>query len=417
MSEELINDLQGPPLVIGVDLGGTQIRVGVLRGDFVLTRVNMLTGNDATPNRIIPRIFCAIQQVLEEAGMKLNQIEGIGIGIPGPVDSSSGVVCTLPNLPGWDDLPLGEIIRDYSDVPVFIENDANTAGLGEFIFGVGRGCKNMIYLTISTGIGSGIIADGQILAGASGMAGELGHMTIDRNGLRCNCGNIGCLESIASGTAIARRANEEIAAGRGAELLTFAGSLSKFTDGVSDPLVLSTGGVYQVADESTSHILHVDAPLVACAAKAGVPLAREIITDVAEGLGVGLVNIIHLFNPDIIILGGGVVQIGSMLMKPALRIVQERSMKMPQQAVRIVQAQLGADVGIIGAGALIDYNKAQDFQQEQGGMTTLFPLHSTKASKKTTESNPFIPLLQSAQLYASHNEVHNDECCMSERIK
>src|SRR5438874_7579172 len=175
MRQEMAIEIESLPPAIGVDLGGTQIRVAVLSGATVLTRVNLLTGNDATPNRIIPRIFCAIQQVLDKAKMKLDQVAGIGIGIPGPVDSRTGVVCTLPNLPGWDDLPLSEILRDCCDIPVFVENDANTAGLGEYIFGAGRGCKNIVYLTISTGIGAGIIADGQILEGANGMAGELGH--------------------------------------------------------------------------------------------------------------------------------------------------------------------------------------------------------------------------------------------------
>ena len=220
--------------------------------------------------------------------------------------------------------------------------------------------------------------DGKILEGANGSAGELGHMTIDWHGERCNCGNIGCLESIASGTNIARKANEAIHAGEGIELLTFARTMLEHSSTVPDPSALPTQGhdantvelrssIFAGRDElnedsQTGSVqeeehLHVNARTVALAAEAGVPLARAIIQNAAEAIGVGLVNIIHCFNPEIIILGGGVTQMGPMLMEPALRVVQERAMKFPRESVRIVQAQLGHNVGLIGAGALIYYHK------------------------------------------------------------
>src|SRR5579885_1299309 len=218
------------PLVIGVDLGGTQIRTAVLQGAILRSRVSLLTGEDPTPDRIIPRIFQAVEQALEEANTTLNEVSGIGIAAPGPLDNRTGVIFAPPNLPGWDHVPVKDLFQQRFNVPIFVENDANTAALGEYMFGAGRGSKEMVYMTISTGIGGGIISNGKILEGVSGTAAELGHMTIDWRGERCNCGNIGCLEAITSGTAIGRRANEMIAIGKGEELLAFALTQQKPTE-------------------------------------------------------------------------------------------------------------------------------------------------------------------------------------------
>lgn len=352
MSKEAIIDQQNLPSVVGVDLGGTQIRVAVLQGAKLLSRVDSLTGEDPGPDRIIPRIYCAIQQALDKADTRFDQIAGIGIGAAGPLDSRTGVLFAPPNLPGWDHVPLHDIFKEHYSVPVFVENDANAACLGEYMFGAGYGCQNMVYLTISTGIGGGVIVNGRIMGGTSGTAGELGHMTIDWRGERCNCGNTGCLESIASGTAIARRANEAIA--RGVDFFTVASSEPEHAAAVLGRLALPPYE-HNITNKSRKQA-HIDAQVVAQAAKAGVPAACAIIRDAAEALGVGLVNIIHLFNPDMIILGGGVTQMGPLLMEPALQVVQERAMSVPSMAVRIVQAQLGVDVGLVGAGALIYSN-------------------------------------------------------------
>ncbi len=211
------------------------------------------------------------------------------------------------------------------------------------------------------------------MEGASGIAAELGHMTIDRHGPRCNCGNTGCLEYLASGTAIARHANEVIRAGEGAELLNFARTMLQHSDTVTNQSALPTTPGYegetvemrfppspdttpdqpQETQEMQEDELVVNARTVALAAEASVPVARAIISDAAEALGIGLVNVIHIFNPDVIILGGGVTQMGPMLMEPVLHVVQERAMKVPRDAAHIVLAQLGHNVGLIGAGALI----------------------------------------------------------------
>ncbi len=337
------------PLVVAVDLGGTQMRTAVLRGATLLSRVGLLTGEHPTPERMLPRTFQAIQQALTKAEVSLEQIAGIGIAAPGPLNSYTGVVYDPPNLPGWKNVPVRELFRQEFHVPIFVENDANAAALGEYMFGAGRSSRDMVYMTISTGIGGGVITDGKILEGTSGTAAELGHMTIDWRGERCNCGNIGCLERIASGTGIARHANDAIAQGQGNDLLAFA-----LAHQPNDQENAKASTPEDVAAHSPTH---VTARTVALAAEAGIPLACRIIATAAEALGVGLVNIIHIFNPEKIILGGGVTQMGALLLDPARRIVEERTMIVPRKAAHIVLAELGQDVGLIGAGALIYYNR------------------------------------------------------------
>lgn len=355
MNEEATLDQRGLPLVVGIDLGGTQIRVAVLRGSSLLSRVSEETGVNPTPDRIIPRMHRTIQKALDKSCATLEQIRGIGIGVAGPLDSQSGVVFAAPNLSEWENIPLQGIFQEYYNLPVFIGNDANAAALGEYLFGAGRGCKNMIYLTISTGIGSGIIINGQIVEGTSGTAGELGHMTVNWRGEYCNCGNRGCLESIASGTAIARRANEAIATGRGAKLLAFARALQQNTESPSWQKESATPSADRAYDKATSdaEALCINARIVAQAAQARIPLASRLIKDAAEALGVGLVNIIHIFNPEIIILGGGLTQMGDLLLEPALRIVRVRAMRVPCKDVHIALAHMDAEAGLVGAGALV----------------------------------------------------------------
>ena len=366
MSAEGSNDrnTQGFPLVIGIDLGGTQIRAAVLRGAQLLGRAATLTGSDPTPERVLPRVSATVQEALEKAGVSLTEIAGIGVAMPGPLNNRTGVVYSPPNLPAWKGVPLRDMLREQYQKPVFLENDANAGALGEYLFGAGQGSMDMVYLTVSTGIGGGVIVNGNILEGVNGSAAELGHITIDWQGERCSCGNTGCLEALASGTAIARKANEAIAAGQGTELLAFARTMLEHTSTVPDKHALPQQDLNtQPLDESaidsvvpgTEEGLTVTAQTVARAAEAGIPLARAIITSAAEALGVGLVSILHIFSPELIILGGGVMQMGSMLMEPALKIVQERTMRANLVGARIVPAQLGANVGLIGAGALPYY--------------------------------------------------------------
>ncbi len=354
------------PLVIGVDIGGTQLRAAVLQGVRMLARASELTGEDPVPERVIPRIFTVIQRALDEAHVALESIAGMGVATPGPLDNRTGIIYSPPNLPAWERVPLRDIVQQHyqrDQLPVYIENDANTAALGEYMFGAGRGCQNMVYLTVSTGIGGGVVIDGKLLEGASGTAAELGHMSIDWNGGLCNCGNRGCLEYYASGTAIARIANEAIIAGQGTELLAFVDAMSEHPSTIPDLAALPSAQNMQTqplieSDEiaGITENPRVNARTVARAAEAGIPRAHEIIAQAGEALGVGLVNIIHIFNPERIILGGGVSMMGGMLIEPALRITQERAMKVPYAAVRIDMAELGVNAGLVGAGGLVYYN-------------------------------------------------------------
>lgn len=353
------------PLTIGVDIGGTQMRVAVLQGSTLISRVGLLTGAETAPASMLPRLFSAVAQALREAGIGIEQIDSIGVATPGPINHRTGVIYAPPNLPGWTEVPLRDIFQQQFALPIFVENDANTAALGEYFYGAGRGSATMVYLTISTGIGGGMMIDGKITEGANGTAGEWGHMSIDRNGALCPCGNRGCLEYMTSGTSIARIANEAIEQGQGAELLAFARAMLAHPASAPDkaalpaPQDLNTqpldSSIVPGAQGEQEETLLVNAHTVARAAEAGIPLARAIIADAGEALGVGLVNILHIFNPDRVILGGGVTQMGDMLLEPARHIVQERTMQAPRQSAQIVLAELGPNVGLIGAGALGRY--------------------------------------------------------------
>jgi glucokinase len=361
---------QTAPLVVGVDLGGTQIRAAVLQGAEIRGRAATLTGYDATPERVLPRIYATMQEALEAAGVAVNEVAGIGVAAPGPLDNREGVLYSPPNLPAWKAVPLREILSQQFHCPVFVENDANAAALGEFFFGAGQGSRDMVYVTVSTGIGGGVIANGQILEGTNGTAAELGHITIDWRGERCSCGNIGCLEALASGTAIARKANRMIANGKGAELLAFARTMLEHPATVPDKKALpdqdlSTQPLHtspltgSVPSPTLAIELQVTAHTVSRAAEAGIPLAREIITEAAEALGFGLVSILHTFSPEIVILGGGVMQMGSLILEPALKVVQNHAMQANMAKTRIVSAQLGGNAGLVGAGALPFYYQEQ----------------------------------------------------------
>src|SRR5256886_9410272 len=184
LSQQSFNDDQ-LPLVVGVDLGGTQVRTAVLRGPTLLSRVSLMTGKNPSPGRIITRVYTAIEEALSKAGTTIEQIAGIGIAAPGPLDSKTGVVFTPPNMAGWDHVPLRDLFTEHFHIPIFVENDANAGGLGEHMFGAGRGCNNIVHVTVSTGIGGGVIIDGKLLEGVSGTAGGFGTMTMDWNGLYC----------------------------------------------------------------------------------------------------------------------------------------------------------------------------------------------------------------------------------------
>ncbi|MBM4445782.1 MAG: ROK family protein [Chloroflexi bacterium] len=318
--------ISGERPVLTVDLGGTKIIAAVVLPDGkVLSRNYCLTMADKGPDIVIDRIMFAVNGAMAQARIKTSELIGFGIAAAGILDTKKGIVTTSPNLPHWRNVQLRDILAEKLGIVTYIINDASAAALGEHRFGVGRGFDNLIYLTVSTGIGGGIIIDGELYSGADGCAGELGHMTIKADGSQCHCGNFGCLEALASGWAVAKEAMTRINRGERSSIVELA-------DG---------------------RLENITAEKVAMAARQGDQLACDIVAEAANYLGVGLANSVNIFNPELIVIGGGLSKIGYMLLKPARKVVKERAFRLPADTVRIVRARLGSNVGIIGTAAYV----------------------------------------------------------------
>jgi glucokinase len=292
-------------VVIGLDIGGTKLAGGVL------TREALLLDRRERPTRAAEGVEVSLGQVWEILGELVEcarghgPIDGIGICAPGPLNPKTGVIFNPTNMPGWVNVPLAEEVTRCFALPCRVENDANGAGLAEALFGAGRGCSSVFYVTLSTGIGTGVILNGQVYHGKNGFAGEGGHVTVDyRSAAVCNCGNIGCIEALASGTSIARRA------GRSAEEL-------------------------------------------ARAASAGDPVAARLLDETAEMLAAWLGSVVSLLDPDIIVIGGGVSRIGEPLFSKLRELVPRRTINPFAAQTPIVPAALDRDVGIYGGAAVI----------------------------------------------------------------
>jgi glucokinase len=315
---------------IGIDLGGTKI-LGVRADEHGQIAAEVRRPTDATRglNAVLDRIVETIRELMPPEG-----VAAVGVGVPGPMDPVKGVVYDPPNLPGWGTVPLRRMLEERlqlpESTPIVLANDANAAALAEYKFGagcekrLGKPIKHLVYLTISTGIGGGVIADGKLLLGATGMAAELGHIVIDLHGPRCSCGTIGCLEAMASGTALAKEAAMIIAARRETSMADAVGG---------DPE-------------------KVTAEIVVRAAKAGDRVACELMDREGMLVGVGVVNCIHSFNPELVVLGGGVTNAGDLLFKPVKATVEARIMRGYRGTFDIVPAALGNEVGGLGAVAV-----------------------------------------------------------------
>jgi glucokinase len=311
--------------LIGIDIGGTKIATGVVRGTRVLERVSLPTLADRSKEEVLHQVFTSVDLVLQRAGRRLEEIEGIGVVAPGPLDPRTGELLYSPNIPALRDVPLARLIHHRYGRPVRVENDANAAGLAEALFGAGVGYAHVFYVTVSTGIGTGVILGGRIYGGRTGMAVEAGHVTIDYEGPLCNCGHRGCIEAFASGPAIARRTKEKMRA------TSVRSSILDLADG--DPEAITP-------------------VIVGEAARRGDPLALEIVEETARFLSIWLGGMINVFDPDIIILGGGVSQWGDLLFPRVRRLAPTYSILPRAAEIEIVPARLEADVGILGAAAL-----------------------------------------------------------------
>ena len=312
--------------IVGVDLGGTNIVVGAMPEDgsrehavrAQSTRPEL--GADGVADRIVQMIEDCIMVTCAETGASRSDFLGVGVGAPGPLDREKGHVVIAPNL-GWRNFPLRARISDAVHLAATLDNDANCATVGEWWRGAARGARNVIGLTIGTGIGGGVIIDGKLYHGASDVAGEIGHTTIDVTGRRCKCGNYGCLEAYASGPAIAERAREELWDGASSVLLDLV-------DG--DPSRITAQTVYTAAER-------------------GDEIAREVVRDTAKFLGLGIANMLNFMNPDVVVVAGGVTQAGPALFEPLVMEVKRRAFRPAVDACRIVPGQLTGIAGVVGA--------------------------------------------------------------------
>ncbi|MER9409490.1 ROK family protein [Mesorhizobium sp. M0589] len=308
-------------IALAFDLGGTALRGALVESDGnIVAHASAPTLAGAGSEAVIGQIVALAGTLLREHPQA--KVAGIGVGAPGPLDPKAGIVIAPPTLAGWHDVPLIDILGQHFGLPVRLENDANAAALGEWRFGAGRGSGSLVFVTVSTGIGGGVVADGHIYHGRRGLAAEIGHMTITGEGDRCFCGAIGCFEAVASGTALGRRATRLTAPGDGSLLRR-----------------LSNDG-----DVSARHVVE--------AAKAGDANALDLIEAEAQWLGIGFTNVLHLYSPDLIVMGGGLSN-GFDLLAPSIRaVIQQRAMP-AYRDVPIVQAELGDRAGLIGAASLI----------------------------------------------------------------
>jgi len=313
-------------IFVGVDLGGTNIVVGAMSDDGSKqygmhsepTRAE--EGADRVIERMAQMVETAVTTTMRETGAPRSAFQGVGIGAPGPLDRDKGIVLVAPNLK-WHDVPLRDRMTALTGLPAAIDNDANCATYGEWWIGAARGGRNVVGITIGTGIGGGLILDGKLYHGSSDMAGEIGHITIDQNGRRCGCGNYGCLEAYASGPAIADRAREALTADGGSILRELVnGDLSRIT-----------------------------AQTVYDASSRGDSVARDVVRDTARFLGTGIANLLNIFNPDVVVIAGGVTQAGDALFEPLNAEVRRRAFRSAVDACRIVPGQLPGNAGVVGA--------------------------------------------------------------------
>ena len=310
--------------VMGVDIGGTNLVVGavVTDGSRIVGLRTEPTGAAHGADRVIDRIVTMTTAAIAETRHADPDavIEGVGIGSPGPLNRTTGVVILTPNL-GWVDMPVRDRIGTALGLPAWLDNDANCAMAGEWWVGAAAGARHAVTFTLGTGIGGGIVVAGRLLHGASDVAAEIGHITIETNGRRCGCGNDGCLEAYASGPAIARRTIEAIESGA-------ESSMGAMVGGALDQISAQT--VYD-------------------AAGAGDPLALEVVQDTAKYLGVGVANLINILNPEVVVICGGVTQAGDRLFIPLRREVTRRAFRPAVRACRIVPGLLPGTAGVIGA--------------------------------------------------------------------
>ncbi len=318
------------PPALAVDLGGTKLLVGLIDASGQVLAHERAATPRGGPESVARAIADLARSVRAAAGGAGTTIAGVGVAAAGPTDHRRGVIYDPPNIEGWGrETPFGPLLARELGETVHVENDANAAALGEAWVGAGRGVRDLVYITVSTGIGGGLILDGRLYRGANGTAGEIGHVIIEPDGPLCHCGNRGCLEVLASGTAIARQAREAVARGEPTSLRRLAARPEEIT-----------------------------AVVVADAARDGDGVAADLYYQAGTRIGVVLGNLLALLNPKMIIVGGGVSKTGDLLFRPIREAIGKRVYPAPALGAAVIPADLGDDVGIIGAAALVYHQEA-----------------------------------------------------------
>lgn len=329
-----INPDQG--YVIGIDMGATH--VNIILADFAArvirefeSPIDICNG----PKSCLDFIDASLRKLLDDSGLTLADIKAAGMGVPGPVVADAGMVSAPPIMPGWDNYPIRERMQACWGFPVSLGNDAELGAVGEWAYGAGRGERNLAYIKVGTGIGAGLLLDGQIYRGATGSAGEIGHVTLNENGPMCTCGNRGCVEAFAGGRAIAQKGVDAVLAGQRTQL---------------------------AACQSVERITARD---VINAARSGDLVSQRIVTEAGLHLGTAIASLVNLFNPSMVVVGGGVAQIGDLLLEPIRRTVQQRSLRVASQAVRITSALLERRSTSIGAVVLALTTSLHQFAEHE----------------------------------------------------
>ena len=306
-------------VVIGVDLGGTNTRTAlVARSGDILEKQKEETLAAEGHEKVIAKLIRNIDRQRANADQYGRRVAAVGVGAPGVIHEQTGVVVKSPNFPDWNDLPLKQILERELKLPVFIENDANAAALGEQWRGAAKNIRSMIFLTLGTGVGGGIVLDGRIWHGADGMAGEVGHMTIIPDGRTCGCGNRGCLEMYASSRGI---------------VMTFKAMCAGEHLDVEDRQEITSAQIYQ-------------------AARNGNTMAHLVMKDMGRYLGIGIANLINIFNPEMVVIGGGVKDAWDLFVDATREEVRKRAFAYTAERTKIVPSMLGDDAGTVGAAAV-----------------------------------------------------------------
>jgi glucokinase len=314
------------PYAVGIDIGGTKIAAGVLDRDMgILAVCTTKEHAGRPPAEVVSAVERVYRAMLEQAGISPGELAGVGLSFAGHTHGEQGVVLTSSNLPAWDRMPLRDVVAGRLGQLVLLDNDANLGALAEHRYGAGRGSKDMVYATFSTGIGMGIIVDGKLYRGCTGTAGEIGHTVVVADGRRCSCGKRGCLMAYACGLALRDRAWECIQAGKETALRDLAWD---------DPQLITGELISQVALK-------------------GDPVARGLIISAGRYLGIGLATIVQVLNPEVIVIGGGLTNIGPMLLDPCTESLRQNIHPVLWGTGRIVLGQFQQDVSVIGAAAMV----------------------------------------------------------------